>query len=98
MIAGLRNIDFKCLLHDKNANESMQMVHTVLLNCIDTVSPECEFSVSLNKTHCEPWVTKGLRKCTHKQLKLYKASLFDKSTECQEKYKQYRVTLKRIKR
>ena len=70
IVSMLGQTDFKSLLFDKDANDSMKIIHRAILDCINTIFPEHEFSVSMNKTHCEPWITKGLRKCTQKQLKI----------------------------
>ena len=43
-------------------------------------------------------MSNGLRKCSKRQLKLYRVFLASKKQEDQEKYKQYRNTLKGIKR
>ena len=43
-------------------------------------------------------MSNGLRKCSKRQLKLYRVYLTLKKSEDQEKYKQYRNTLKGIKR
>ena len=93
----LEYVDFEELLMDGDANTSMNSLHTTIMNSINTVSPEREIMVSLNKTHCEPWLTKGLRRCSNKQLKLYKKYLSERNTDYHEKYKQYRNLLTKIK-
>ena len=56
----LEYVDFEELLMYGDTNTSMNSLHTTIRNSINTVSPEREFMVSLNKTNCEPWLTKGL--------------------------------------
>ena len=95
MVAKLKHTDFDKLLSEGDVNDSINVLHTTILNCINTVSPLREITISTNKTVCEPWLTKGLRKCSHRQLKLYKANLEGKDPNCHEKYKQYRDFLKK---
>ena len=53
---------------------------------------------NIKKTYCEPWMSKGLRRCSKKQLQLYKKALVSKNLIYHEKYKQYHNAFQRIKR
>ena len=79
-------------------NQAFETLHSKITNCINEISPEKVITVSTNRTHCEPRMSKGLQKCSKKQLDLYKWSLITKSIKDCEKYKQYRTTLKKVKR
>ena len=46
---------------------------------------------------CEPWLTKGLRKCNGKQRKLYEKAIKSGNNDLKEKYKNYRSTHQKIK-
>ena len=59
------------------------------MNCINKVSPEKEMNVATNRSHCEHWMSKSLRNCARKQLKLYEAILCQQTADSQEKHKQY---------
>ena len=69
------NFDQSLLIED--VNQSMESFHTQIRTCMDKISPEREITVSTNQTRCEPWMTKGLRKCAKKQLTLYKRWLIE---------------------
>ena len=81
-----------------NVNDCAQRLHDELLKVIDKISPERIVSSTNQRTYCEPWMSKGLRKSSKKQLQLYKKYLSEKSTILHEKYKQYRDCFKKIKR
>ena len=84
--------------NSQDVNLCMNYYHAQVISCIDSIAPERECLVSSNRTYSEPWMTKGLRKCSTKQLQLYKNSLSSQKTADCEKYRQYRVMYKKIKR
>ena len=88
----LGNIDLNLIASDTTCDldQSVMNFHNRILDCIETVSPLCEIEQPIKPTHCEPWMSKGLRKCSKKQLKLYKKALSTKQLIDHEKYKQYR--------
>ena len=47
---------------------------------------------------CEPWLTKGLLKCSKKQLTLYEKAVKSGNNDDFQNYKKYRTTLQRVKR
>ena len=98
IINHMSSFDLVSGLNEPDLNIAFQTLHTTITKCIDEVSPEREIPVSTNHTHCEPWMSKGLRKCSKKQLALYKQSLITKLPRDCEKYKKYRFTFKRVKR
>ena len=81
-----------------NVNDCAQRLHDELLKIIDKISPERTVSSTNQRTYCEPWMSKGLRKSSKKQLQLYKNYLSVRSTTLHEKYKLYRDCFKKIKR
>ena len=86
-------------LHDsKDVNESFQLFHHHLLSTIDKYTEEKIVKIPFKRILKEPWLTKGIVVANKKQLKLYKEWLKNKSAISHERYKQYRDTLKRIKR
>ena len=97
-VTSLEGKSFNYLTEVDDVNASMKLLHDSVMSCIDKFAPKHEISVSTNHTHCEPWITKCLRKCAHKQLKLYKKMLNSKNSSDHEKYKQHHDTLKKIKR
>ena len=93
----MSTIDLCFALNKCDINTAFETLHSSITDCIDEVSPEKEIPVSTNHTHCEPWMSKGLRNCSKKQLALHKHLLVMKSiTDC-EKYKEYRIAFKKIK-
>ena len=79
-------------------SEKFNVFHDSLMNSMDKHAPEKLIKISSKSVIVERWMTKGLLKCTKKQLKLYQSTLRDKSHTCHEKYKQYRSCLQKIKR
>ena len=94
----LSSFDLSSQLNVLNLNDTFEKLHSTITKCIDEISPEKEIPVSTNHSHCEPWMSKGLRNCSKKQLILYKCSLVTKLPIDCEKYKRYRTTFKRVKR
>ena len=83
---------------DNSVDQCASNLHSDIMDCINKVAPLREFKATTKKTACEPWMSNGLRKCSKRQLKLYQVYLASKKLEDHEKYKQYRNTLKGIKR
>ena len=69
-----------------------------LMDILDDHIPVIEKTIPVKKMVSEPWLTKGLRKCNKKQLKLYKKAIKSGNNDLREKYKNYRSTLQKIKR
>ena len=76
----------------------MVVFHEALLKHIDEVMPEKSCRVSNNRGIKEAWMTKGLLKCSKKQLQLYQKFLSDRSDANRLKYQNYRKTFQQIKR
>ena len=68
------------------------------MNTIDCICPECMEKIPAKRVIGQPWLSKGLLKCSKKQLSLYKTALSSKSEIDQERYKQYHNVLKKGKR
>ena len=85
----LCNTDLNSIASDMTCDldQSVINLHNCILDCIETVSPLCITEQSTKHTHCEPWMSKGLHKCSKKQLKLYKKALATKQLLDHEKYK-----------
>ena len=56
-------------------DESYEEFHDILMKALDKHMPMCEIKIPAKQYVCEPWITKGLKKCGSKQLKLYRKSL-----------------------
>ena len=94
----LINTDWYGLLHEKNTEDSMTVFHDKLLTYIDSELPERTVRVSNNRGLRESWMTKGLLKCSKKQLKLYQNYLSDRSSTNHNKYRDYWRVFQQIKR
>ena len=93
----LINTEWYDLLHEKNAEDSMTVFHDKLLAYIDTELPEKTVRVSNNRSLRKSWMTKGLLKCSRKQLKLYQNYLSDRSSTSHNKYRNYQRVFQQIK-
>ena len=98
IVEKLHEIDFTFIEEGTDIDQVAELFHNEIVSTIDMISPEREITVSTKHTHSEPWITKGLRKCATKQLKLYRTFLSHRSVGSCEKYKQYRSAFKKIKR
>ena len=83
---------------DRSVDENFNLLHDQLLDCINEVCPEKIITIPAKRVIREPWISKGLIKCSSKQLVLYRAFLHDKCTLTETKYLNYRNTLKKVKR
>ena len=68
------------------------------MKTIDHFRPENMEKIPAKRVIGQPWLSKGLLKCSKKQLLLYKTALSSKSKIDQERYKHYRNVLKWAKR
>ena len=82
-------------LEDMNANEGFEVLHTQLIKILDKVAPEKKITVSTNRVISRPWITKGLIKCSKKQLSLYRDAIKSQSDQKYQKYTEYRNTFKK---
>ena len=94
----LSKFDWKNILEKKSAEDSMNTLHSILLDSLDKTCPEKSVRVSTNHKIKESWMTVGLLKCSKKQLKLYQYFLKNRTKANEIKYKDYRNLLKKIKR
>ena len=85
-------------LEDMNANESFEVFHMQLISILDKVAPEKKVTASTNHVNSRPWITKGLIKCSKKQLSLYRDAIKSQSDQKYRKYIEYHNTFKKIKR
>ena len=83
---------------EQNANVLFESLHHQLLKIIDETCPEREVTIPAKRIIREPWMTNSLRKCSKKQQLLYKNFLKNRNTENELKYRNYRNTLKKLKR
>ena len=86
------------VLEPLSTNEKFDTFHECLISSLDKNAPEKLLKIPSKRVISEPWMTNGLIKCARKQLKLYQSTLRTNSSDCHEKYKQYRNCLQRIKR
>ena len=71
----LFNIDWNCLLTNKNTMESLELLYNRLGVIIDKEAPEKTVRVSTGQALTLSWMTPGLLRSSNKQLKLYKKAL-----------------------
>ena len=74
------------------------MFHDSVMNTINKICPEHMEKIPAKRVIGQPWPSKGLLKCSKKQLSLYKLALSSKLKIDQERYKQYWNVLKKAKR
>ena len=86
------------VLDDLPVNDSFNWFHKRLLDIINDVCPERETNIPAKRILREPWVTKGLQKCSDKQRSLYKNFLKIRTDHSELKYNNYRNLLKKIQR
>ena len=94
----LENIDWHTLLKSESVSDNFELFHSKIMQVVDRISPEKNYTIPAKKVIKEPWLTTGLLKCVKKQGKLYKEFLKNRTVETDLKYKTYRNTLQRIKR
>ena len=85
-------------LNESNMNKLFESLHQQLNAIIDETCPEREIIIPIKRVIHEPWMTNSLRKCTKKQQLLYKEFLKNRNVLTENKKKNYRNTLKRLKR
>ena len=94
----LEYTDWSELLTNPNASSAYDCLMSTLSNKMDEHIPIIEKTIPVKQVLLEPWLTKGLRKCGKRQLKLYEKSLKSGNNNDLEKYKLYRSLLQKIKR
>ena len=90
--------DWNILHKTDNINESYQLLHLRITDVLDKYIEEKDIRISYKKLFREPRLTKGIVNSNNKQLLLYKEWLMNKNATYHERYKQYRDTLRKIKR
>ena len=83
---------------EMDVNKLFESLHQQLTSIIDETCPEREITIPIKRIIREPWMTNSLRKCAKKQQLLYKNFIKHRSDQVELKYKNYRNTLKKIKR
>ena len=83
---------------EMDVNKLFESLHQQLTSIIDETCPEREITIPIKRIIREPWMTNSLRKCAKKQQLLYKNFIKYRSDQSESKYKNYRNTLKKIKR
>ena len=81
-----------------SVNACYQLFHDYLLEIINKYTEEIILDIPHKQIIKEPWLTKGIISGNKKQLHLYKAWLKNKDAKSHDRYKQYRDTLRKIKR
>ena len=66
------------LMH-RDAESSMNRIHTLVMENLDVVAPERLVPVSTNRAIKESWMAPGLLKCSKKQRLLYERYLADRT-------------------
>ena len=96
IVISLQENNWKEILEPLNADDGLNVFHSILLKLFDKLAPEREIRISNKKTPRDPWITKGLLQSIQKQKKLYLEQLSDISKTY--KYKAYRNRLQIILR
>ena len=95
----IQDVDWTTVLHDKDANESLNTLHKFLGDKLNDIVPVKTFEVSDKKLIKNKWLTSGLLRCMTKQRKLYKKILQkNRKPQDHEQYRLYRNELKRVHR
>ena len=84
-------------MYGKSVNAIMETLHDTIVSELDKVAPEQLVHVSTKQVINVAWMMPGLKRCSTKQLQLYKKSLLGNETDV-NKYRQYRDLLRKIKR
>ena len=92
----LININWDEALDNKICNDSFNIFHQTLTNCINMHAPEEIRKISYKMQVRDPWMTKGLLTSLKKQKRLYREQLHSSSTVSTANYKKYRNTLKSL--
>ena len=90
-----QNIDWNHELDVLNCEDSFNLFHDKLTQCIERFAPERPVPIK-DKASNQPWVMRGLKKCITKQKALYKQQLSDHSAITE--YKRYKSCLQKILR
>ena len=75
----LQQYDWHTELQSKTASKQFEIFHERLMNSLNTCCPEKQFTISGISIIREPWLTKGLINCLHKQKLLYKMHIINKN-------------------
>ena len=94
----LSSIDWSIVSTGDDVNQCYNLFINTLIENIDQPIPLKEVVIPAKQFICEPWLTKGLLKCSKKQLQLYEKSLKSGNNDDILTYKKYRTTLQRVKR
>ena len=81
-----------------NVNQCYDIFNEQLNSVINKYVEEKTVKISYKKIIKEPWLTKGIIESNKKQLCLYNQWLLNKKATDHDRYKQYRDTLRKIKR
>ena len=95
----LQKIDWNGVLNSDNCDENFNMFHAVVQESMNKVAPIKKVKISGKRRFCEPWLTKGIEKSSHKKKKLYKETLKRGAPAGTiETYKNYRNAYNKLKR
>ena len=93
------NLDWTSYLDKCDTEKAFHLFHSKVSQTLESYTEEKLIKISNKCIIKEPWLTKGIIKANNKQMLLYKQWLQDKSNKVlYEWYKQYRDTLKQIKK
>ena len=95
----LQKIDWNGVLNSDNCDENFNTFHAAVQESMNKVAPIKKVKISGKRRFCEPWLTKGIEKSSHKKNKLYKETLKrEASATTIEIYKNYRNAYNKLKR
>ena len=81
------------ILDGKNCNDSFNIFHQTIIDCINLHAPEETKRISYRMQVRDPWIMKGLLTSLNKQKRLYKEQLHSKLAVSTDNYRKYRNTL-----
>ena len=95
----LQNTDWNGVLNSDSCDENFNRFHTAVQESMNKVAPIRKVKISGKRRFCEPWLTKGIEKSSHKKNKLYKETLKRGASAITIKnYKNYRNAYNKLKR
>ena len=94
----ITRINWSSTLCNLTCDESLNEFHDNLMRILDIHAPECSVHKK-SKISVQPWVNKGIKRCLHKQKRLYSQWLAERSNAVlHEKYLAYKSCLQKLLR
>ena len=96
----LHEVDWNGVLNSDNCDDNFNTFHAIVQESMNKVAPIKKVKILGKRRFCEPWLTKGIEKSSHKKKnKLYKETLKRGAPAgIIETYKNYRNAYNKLKR